>query len=144
MTAENQPQARRARAGHLPNAPPLANLAAQTPWVIAEDECLIAMDLADIFETAGANVIGPASTVQEALNLLTSEKVDRACLDFNLADGEVTPVLELLASKGIPMVVYRGRGLPKELISQHPRLTVLHKPLPAKRLVKELAKAKAN
>ena len=48
--------------------------------LVAEDECLIAMDLADLFETAGANVIGPASTVQEALNLLTSEKVDRACL----------------------------------------------------------------
>ena len=78
------------------------------------------------------------------MNLLTSEKVDRACLDFNLADGEVTPVLELLASKGIPMVVYTGRGLPKDLTSQHPKLTVLFKPLPAKRLVKELAKAKAN
>src|SRR4051794_26536706 len=37
MTAENQPQACRARAGHLPNAPPLANLAAQTPWVITKD-----------------------------------------------------------------------------------------------------------
>src|SRR3954454_3429471 len=112
--------------------------------LVAEDECLIAMDLADLFETAGANVIGPASTVQEALNLLTSETVDRACLDFNLADGEVTPVLELLASKGIPMVVYTGRGLPKELSWKHPELTVLHKPLPSKRLVTELAKAKAN
>jgi len=111
---------------------------------VAEDECLIAMDLADLFETAGADVVGPASTVKEALKLIRSQQVDRACLDFNLADGEVTPVLELLASKGIPMVVYTGRGLPKELVSQHPNLTVLHKPLPAKRLVKELAKAKAN
>ena len=73
-----------------------------------------------------------------------SQDVDRACLDFNLADGEVTPVLELLASKGVPMVVYTGRGLPKELTSQHPGLIVLLKPLPASRLVKELAKAKAN
>ena len=111
---------------------------------VAEDECLIAMDWADMFETAGANVIGPASTVAEALKLLGSQEVDRACLDFNLADGDVTPVLDLLASKGIPMVVYTGRGLPKELASQHPKLTVLHKPLPAKRLVTELARAKAN
>src|SRR3954451_2819002 len=112
--------------------------------LVAEDECLIAMDLADIFETAGANVIGPASTVKDALKLIMSHEVDRACLDFNLADGEVTPVLDLLASEGIPMVVYTGRGLPKELISQHPKLTVLHKPLPAQRLVTELAKAKAS
>jgi len=112
--------------------------------LVAEDECLIAMDLADMFETAGANVIGPASTVDETLKLIMSQELDRAFLDFNLADGEVTPVLELLASKGIPMVVYTGRGVPKELSSQHPELTVLHKPLPANRLVAELAKAKAN
>jgi hypothetical protein len=66
------------------------------------------------------------------------------CLDFNLADGEVTPVLELLASKGLPMVVYTGRGLPKELTSRHPTLTVLHKPLPANRLVTEFVRAKPN
>jgi len=89
-------------------------------------------------------VIGPASTVKEALKLVMSQEVDRACLDFNLADGEVTPVLELLASNGIPMVVYTGRGLPKELSWKHPELTVLHKPLPAKHLVTELARAKAN
>src|SRR5215218_3762050 len=118
--------------------------------LVAEDECLIAMDLAYTFETAGADVIGPASTVQEALQLkealqlIMSQEVDRACLDFNLADGEVTPVLELLESRGIPMVVYTGRGLPTELSLQHPELTVLHKPLPANRLVTELARAKAN
>jgi hypothetical protein len=61
-----------------------------------------------------------------------------------LADGEVTPVLELLASKGLPMVVYTGRGLPKELTSRHPTLTVLHKPLPANRLVTEFVRAKPN
>src|SRR3954454_18909281 len=102
--------------------------------LVAEDECLIAMDLADLFETAGANVIGPASTVQEALKLLTSETVDRACLDFNLADGEVTPVLDLLASKGISMVVYTGRGLQKNPPQQHQKLPALQKPLPANRL----------
>src|SRR5215204_5538720 len=112
--------------------------------LVAEDECLIAMDLADMFETAGASVIGPASTVDETLKLIMSQEVDRACLDFNLADGEVTPVLDLLASRGIPMVVYTGRGLPKELSSKHPSVTVLLKPLPATRLVTELAKAKAN
>src|SRR5215212_10280741 len=112
--------------------------------LVAEDECLIAMDLADMFETAGANVIGPASTVDETLKLIMSQELDRAFLDFNLADGEVTPVLELLASKGIPMVVYTGRGVPKELSLQHPELTVLHKPLPANRLITELAKATAN
>jgi DNA-binding response OmpR family regulator len=83
--------------------------------LVAEDECLIAMDLADLFETAGASVVGPAATVEEALRLLASEPVDRASLDFNLADGEATPVLDMLASKGVPMIVYSGRGLSIDL-----------------------------
>src|SRR5215213_268091 len=68
--------------------------------LVAEDECIIAMDLADTFESAGATVIGPAATVREALRLLATKPVDRAFLDFNLADGEVTPVMEMLSSKG--------------------------------------------
>jgi DNA-binding NtrC family response regulator len=97
--------------------------------LVAEDECVIALDLTDMLESAGATVIGPAATVREALRLAMSEAVDRALLDFNLADGEVTPVLELLAAKGVPMVIYTGRGLPPELASQHPDLTVLRKPV---------------
>ena len=112
--------------------------------LVAEDECLIAMDLADIFETAGASVVGPAATVKEAFKLIMSQEVDRAILDFNLADGEVTPVLELLASKGVPIVVYTGRGLPKELSLQHPSVTVLRKPERAERLIMELAAATAK
>jgi DNA-binding NtrC family response regulator len=112
--------------------------------LVAEDECIIALDLADIFESAGATVIGPAATVREALSLLAAKPVDRACLDFNLADGEVTPVMEMLSSKGVPMVVYTGRGLPPELASRHPHVTVLRKPESHKRLVTELAAARGK
>jgi len=59
--------------------------------LVAEDECVIALDLTDMLESAGATVIGPAATVREALRLAMSEAVDRALLDFNLADGEVIP-----------------------------------------------------
>ena len=109
--------------------------------LVAEDQCIIALDLADTFENAGATVIGPAATVKEALKLLATKRVDRAILDFNLADGEVTPVMEILSSKGVPMVIYTGRGLPTELASQHPHVTVLRKPVPHRRLVAELAAA---
>ena len=112
--------------------------------LVAEDECVIALDLTNTFERAGAAVIGPATTVREALRLARSEPLDRALLDFNLADGEVTPVLELLASKGVPVVIYTGRGLPPELASQHPDLTVLRKPVSHRQLIGELAAARAK
>ena len=79
---------------------------------MAEDECVIALDLTDTLGNAGADVIGPTATVRETLRLVRSETLDRAILDFNLADGEVTPVLELLASKRVPVAIYTGRGLP--------------------------------
>ena len=112
--------------------------------LLAENEPLIALDLTDKLETAGATVIGLAATVHEALRLAMSETLDRAILDFNLADGEVNPVLELLASKGVPMVLHTGRGLPPELASRHPDLTILRKPVSHRQLIAELAAAKAT
>jgi DNA-binding NtrC family response regulator len=112
--------------------------------LVAEDECIIAMDLADTFESAGATVIRPAATVREALSLLATKPVDRAFLDFNLADGEVTPVMEMLSSKGVPTVIYTGRGLPPELAYRHPHVKVLRKPESQRRLVAELAAARGK
>ena len=111
--------------------------------LVAEDECVIALDLTNTLESAGATVIGPTATVREALRLAMSEAVDRALLDFNLADGEATPVLDLLASRGIPAVVYTGRGLPADLIQRHPDVSVVLKPVPPKQLVAELAAARS-
>src|SRR3712207_4398339 len=96
--------------------------------LVVEDEAIIATDLADTFESAGADVVGPAASVREALALLADQQVDGALLDFNLADGEVTPVLELLLARGVPIVMYTGRGLPPEISGQHPHLPVLRKP----------------
>jgi len=110
--------------------------------LVVEDEAIIAMDLADTFESAGASVVGPAPSVREALRLISQEDVDSALLDFNVADGEVTPVLELLVSRGVPIIIYTGRGLPPELSWQHPNLTVLRKPAPPSRIVEELAAAR--
>jgi len=45
--------------------------------LVAEDECIIALDLADTFESAGAAVIGPAATVREALRLVIRAPGDR-------------------------------------------------------------------
>src|SRR3954471_3900137 len=60
---------------------------------------------------------------------------------FQLGRCEVTPVMEMLSCKGVPMIIYTGRGLPPDLASQHPHVTVLRKPVCHTRLVAELAAA---
>jgi DNA-binding NtrC family response regulator len=113
---------------------------AGTRVLLVEDEAIIALDLADTFESAGANVIGPAASVREALSLIDEETVDTALLDFNVADGEITPVLDLLIARGVPVAIYTGRGIPAALCDRHPNLPVLRKPLSSARIVEEMAR----
>jgi DNA-binding response OmpR family regulator len=109
--------------------------------LIAEDELLIAADLADHLEGFGATVVGPAASLRDGLRLATSEKVDTALLDFNLEDGAVTPLLDVLAKRGVATVVYTGQEIPLELRRKHPGLRILSKPLPMHHIVAELAAA---
>ena len=55
--------------------------------LIVEDEALIALMLTDSLENGGHSVMGPASTVAEALNLCKTERPELALLDVNLRDG---------------------------------------------------------
>jgi CheY-like chemotaxis protein len=77
--------------------------------LIVEDQAIIALDLESAVEKSNGQVIGPASTVREALKLLHTNEVDAAILDANLPDGDVTPVAEQLIVAGIPFSHQYGR-----------------------------------
>jgi CheY-like chemotaxis protein len=55
--------------------------------LIVEDEALIAMVLADSLEDGGHEVVGPATTMAEALALCEAAPPELAVLDVNLRDG---------------------------------------------------------
>jgi DNA-binding response OmpR family regulator len=107
--------------------------------LVAEDEAVIAWALADAFADAGAEVVGPAASVREALQLLDHRSIDVAILDVNLLDGEVTPIAERLIAQGVPVLIYSGRGAPADLRSRHPSLPVLQKPVRLEVLCRTLA-----
>src|SRR4051794_13109290 len=67
-------------------------------------------------EDANGEVLGPAATVREALQLLGTAKVHAAILDANLPDGDVTPVAEELIARGIPIIINTGVALPFKLM----------------------------
>jgi hypothetical protein len=52
--------------------------------LVVEDEPLVALDLVDILEEAGAEVAGSAGTAKEALNIIENASLDAALLDANL------------------------------------------------------------
>ena len=107
--------------------------------LVVEDEPFIAFDIADAIETAGGEVIGPAMTVQEALQLIARESVDAAILDVNLPDGDIGPVLTALRAKGIRLLIHTAAGLTPELQMQHPTLSVFSKPTPPPVLAQAIA-----
>lgn len=78
--------------------------------LVVEDEALIAMDIATTFEDAGATVIGPASTIEQAQALVASTTIDAALLDANLAGNPIDELAEALAARGVPFAFLTGYG----------------------------------
>jgi CheY-like chemotaxis protein len=77
--------------------------------LVVEDDFLIADDLANSLQELGAEIVGPAGTVEDALELLESDGVlDAAVLDINLREERVYPVASVLTQRGIPFVFTTG------------------------------------
>jgi CheY-like chemotaxis protein len=77
--------------------------------LLAEDEYFIARAIARAFTTSGADILGPANSVEDALTLVVgAEHIDAAVLDINLQGKMVYPVADALAARGIPFVFATG------------------------------------
>jgi DNA-binding response OmpR family regulator len=110
-----------------------------TVVLIAEDQPFIALEIAYAVEDAGGIVVGPAASVRHALALINEQSIAAAILDFNLADGDATPILTLLSASNIPVIIQSGIGLMPELIAHFPSLVVFTKPNNADELIAKLA-----
>ncbi|WP_425231080.1 response regulator [Sphingomonas sp.] len=63
----------------------------------------------EALEDAGATVLGPVSSVTEALSLLDgAPDVNSAILDINLNGEMVYPVADALTARGIPFIFATG------------------------------------
>jgi chemotaxis family two-component system sensor kinase Cph1 len=94
--------------------------------LVVEDNALLALSLEDMLKGAGAKVVGPAVTLDEAKRFATEEALSAALLDIRLDDDDVWPVARILAARGIPFVFSTGHfdraSLPPEW-SERPILT---------------------
>lgn len=77
--------------------------------LVVEDEYLLAMALRAVLVEAGAEVLGPVSTVAQAQHIISNGRgVDVAVLDVNLGKEMVYPVADTLMALGIPCVLTTG------------------------------------
>ena len=78
--------------------------------LVIEDEPLVAMMVEDMLVECGVEVVGPASTLAEALALAGAAEFDAALLDLNLNGERSDGVAALLRERGIPFVYATGYG----------------------------------
>ena len=84
--------------------------------LIVEDALLLALELEAGLSEAGAEVVGSAADVGEAMRMVDLP-IDAAVLDANLNGASVLPVAQALAARGIPFVFATGYGDDKMLPS---------------------------
>jgi DNA-binding response OmpR family regulator len=75
--------------------------------LVVEDEFLIALDIVQALEKAGANAT-MTTTVRHALILIEHDGLAGAIMDHGLTDGDSTKVCARLKERGIPYLSYSG------------------------------------
>ena len=76
---------------------------------IVEDDCVTAMDLAETLSAAGAQIVGPAGTIANALELLSRRpQLDIALLDIEVEGAFVFDVADELVKRAVPIVFTTG------------------------------------
>ena len=105
--------------------------------LVVEDEAPIALQLEDMLTELGATVVGPASRVRQALQLLQEQRVDTAVLDLNIAGELVYPVAEALETKGLPYIFATGYGV-SGLAEPYRSRVVLQKPFSRRELLRAI------
>jgi CheY-like chemotaxis protein len=71
--------------------------------LVVEAQYAVALDLCEGLGREGASIVGPASSVEDALEMLeSSARPDVAVLDIKLHGGLVYPVADKLEQLGVP------------------------------------------
>lgn len=103
---------------------PLPNLGGRRLLVV-EDEFMVAEHIAMLLEEIGCDVVGPVSTIDEALQAIADGGLDGTLLDANLEGISSAPIAVALQSASIPFVVVTGYGtrkLEEQVLDSAPRL----------------------
>ena len=103
--------------------------------LVVEDEIIIAMDIQATLESAGAEVVGPAYTLTQAVELSAHEDITAAILDLRLGQSSIRPVARLLTDRNVPFVFYSGQPASDPLRSEWPETRFVSKPSTSNELV---------
>ncbi len=78
--------------------------------LVVEDEMMVSMLIEDMLSDMGCTVMGPASRLDEAIELANASDIDCAVLDVNLGGQPIFPLADLLRERGCPFAFATGYG----------------------------------
>jgi CheY-like chemotaxis protein len=78
--------------------------------LVVEDEMMVSMLIEDMLADLGCTIVGPASRLDEAMQLAREAELDCAVLDVNLGGQPIFPLADLLRQKGAPFAFATGYG----------------------------------
>jgi DNA-binding response OmpR family regulator len=120
-------------------AAPIARPGCRDAWqvLVVEDEALIAAEIVAVLSEAGFDVLRPAGTVGQAIDLINHNRVYAAVLDVNLGSETSETVAQRFVSPGTVVVTVLGytRGQMPDVFRALPNLG---KPLRPSRLLTEM------
>jgi CheY-like chemotaxis protein len=79
--------------------------------LVVDDEPLVSMLVESWLVELGCEVVGPARSVQQGLDMAGSAELDGAILDVNLGGYNSYLVAEALKQRGVPFAFTTGDGL---------------------------------
>lgn len=135
--------AARARASATTNGKADPDILKGKRVLVIEDETLVAMDVMDMLERAGAVPIGPVGRVDEAIAAIGANEFDAGLVDGNLNGERVDAIAAALAARRIPFVFVTGYDR-SALPVAHQSAPLLSKPFSAGALLAILSKAVAG
>lgn len=96
--------------------------------LLVEDQFLLALHMGEDLKLEGYHLVGPAHSVDMALDLIGSTPVDAALLDVNLGACTSYPVADALAERHIPFAFLSGYSR-EDLDPRYHRQVLLNKPV---------------
>lgn len=103
--------------------------------LVVEDEYVVAEAIDRILTRAGAVVLGPVPSVDQAMALLDQEgRIDIAILDINLGEHKVYPVVDRLLARGVRCVFATGNDI-ADVPLKYKNIPRLEKPVEASSII---------
>jgi len=96
--------------------------------LVVEDDPLLAMDLDASLVDAGAVVVGPCQTLDQAMQQADIGDFAVAVLDFGLGSDTVSPLAHRLVNRGVPFVLYTGKSRHEPSMAEWSDCSIVQKP----------------